>query len=565
MRAADAVLRYIEGEGVRYIFGNPGTTEVGFMDAMVDAVGDRGLEYVLCLQENVAVAAADGLSQATRRPQVVNLHTGPGVAQAMSSIYMAKAHRAPVVVTAGNEDSRFALTEPLLRADLLHMTEPLVKWGYEASSVDDVIPSLRRAFKIAATPPMGPVFLSWPMDVLQREVSDDIDLRPSDVPASPAPDPQALERASQLLAGAENPCFIAGDDVGRTRSEHALAALAEATGAKVFTAPLALQQNFPNTHPLAAGGVAPFPNIARAVLNGFDVIVVIGARAFFLYYYQPTDPVPPDAKLVHAHADPYEVAKNYRTDVGIVSTADNFVEALTAAIADWPEAARQKAASRSAQLMAEGERARERTAAWAADERTKTPLTSPGIMAAVLGHFDADEPLAFVDESVTNSLGMRAVPAHTDSDSAFGHKGGALGWGAGAAVGVALGLPERRIVCTLGDGSLMYCPQALYTAARQKLPILYLVMNNGGYAIIKAGTRAQKQRAYETDTYVGMDITAPEVDFVSLARSLGLGSAAAADPKELDAALERAVGALAAGGPFLIDCKIDRAIPDLPF
>src|SRR5688500_15773578 len=141
------------------------------MDAMVDATD---LEFVLCLQENVAVAAADGLAQATRRPQVVNLHTGPGVAQAMSSIYMAAKHRAPVVVTAGNEDTRFALTEPLLRADLVAMTAPLVKWGYETTSVDDVIPSLRRAFKVAQTPPTGPVLVSWPMDVLAKEVADDV-------------------------------------------------------------------------------------------------------------------------------------------------------------------------------------------------------------------------------------------------------------------------------------------------------------------------------------------------------------------------------------------------------
>jgi benzoylformate decarboxylase len=557
VRAADAVLRYIEGEGVRYVFGNPGTTEVPFMDAMVDSA----LEFVLCLQENVAVAAADGLAQATRRPQVANLHTGPGVAQAMSSIYMASKHRAPVVVTAGNEDSRFALTEPLLRADLLRMAEPLVKWAYEPQSVDDVIPSLRRAFKVAATPPTGPVLLSWPMDVLAREVADDIDLRPADVPAPPAPDPDAIERVAQVLAGAESPCFVAGDDVGRTRAEHALGALAEKVGAKVLTAPLAMLQNFPNTHPLAAGGVAPFPNIARAVLDAFDVIVVVGSRAFFLYYYQPVDPVPPTAKLVHAHPDPWEVAKNYPTDVGLVATADRFIDALARAVDDWPHEAKSRAATRTADAVAASAGARERTDAWAAEERTKTPLTSPGIMAAVLAH-TGDVPIAFVDESVTNSLGMRAVPAHEDSDSAFGHKGGALGWGAGAAVGVALAFPERRIVCTLGDGSLMYCPQALYTAARQKLPIVYVVMNNGGYAIIKSGTRAQKQRAYETDTYVGMDISDPEVDFVSLARGLGLGSAVAATPDELDAALTHAV---AHDGPFLIDCKLDRAIPELPF
>jgi benzoylformate decarboxylase len=557
VRAADAVLRYIEGEGVSYVFGNPGTTEVHFMDAMVDS----SLEFVLCLQENVAVAAADGLAQATRRAQVVNLHTGPGVAQAMSSIYMAAKHRAPVVVTAGNEDTRFAFTEPLLRAELIDMTKPLVKWGYETTDVDDVIPSLRRAFKVAQTPPQGPVLVSWPMDVLAREVSDDIDLRPADVPAPPAPDPAAVERAAQLLAGASNPCFIAGDDVGRTRAEGGLASLAQTVGAKVFTAPLALQQNFPNRHPLSAGGIPPFPNLARAFLAAHDVIVLVGARALFLYYYQPTDPIPPEAALVHAHPDPWELGKNYPTEVGIVSTSDRFVDALSAAVGDWSSDAKARAAERSEKLVAEGQGKDGTTAAWAADERQKTPLTSVGIMASVLEHI-GETPASYVDESVTNSLGTRAVPDLADSDSAFGHKGGALGWGVGAAVGVALAFPDRRIVCTLGDGAIMYCPQALYTAARHKLPILYLVMNNGGYAIIKSGTRAQKQRAYETDTYVGMDITNPEIDFVSLARGLGLGSAVASTPREVDSAVK---SALEHDGPFLIDCKLENAIPDLPF
>jgi benzoylformate decarboxylase len=324
---------------------------------------------------------------------------------------------------------------------------------------------------------------------------------------------------------------------------------------------LALQQNFPNTHPLAAGGIPPFPNLVRAFLQTFDVIVLIGARAFLLYYYQPNEPVPPGAKLVHAHPDPWEIAKNYPTEVGVVATADRFIDALWDAVSEWPDGAKTRASERSAMLRAEGEGKRDTTAVWAAEERQKTPLTSVGIMATILDHL-GDAPVSFVDESVTNSLGTRAVPDLVDSDSSFGLKGGALGWGVGAAIGVSLAFPDKRIVCTLGDGAIMYCPQALYTAARQKLPILYIVMNNGGYAIIKSGTRAQKQRAYETDTYIGMDITNPEVDFVSLARGLGLGSAVAATPEELDAAVKTSIEH---DGPFLIDCKLDRSIPDLPF
>lgn len=557
MRAADAVLRYLEGEGVRYVFGNPGTTEVPFMDAMVDA----DLEFVLCLQENVAVAAAEGLAHATRRPQVANLHTGPGVAQAMHSIYMASRQRAPVVVTAGNEDTRFAFTEPLLHADLLGLVRPLVKYAHEPQTVDDVIPTLRRAFKVAQTPPTGPVFLSWPMDVLAREVPDDVDLRPSDVPAPPAPDPDAVVRTAEILAAARSPAIVAGDDVGRTRAEAALVELAEAVGAKVFGAPLALQQNFPKEHPLWARGIAPFPNIARLFLEPHDVVVVIGARAFYMYYFQPNDPVPPEATLVHVHPDPYEVGKTYRTEVGVVATADRFIAALRRAVGDWPSGAAAAAAERRAALEAEGEQARSATDAWAASETDKTPPTAAGAVATIL-EVAGDAPITFVDESVTSSIAPKAIPELPDSDAIFGNKAGGLGWGVGASIGVALGFPDRRIVATLGDGSLMYCPQAMYTAARHKLPILYVIMNNRGYAIIKSGTRAQKQRAYETDTYIGMDITGPELDLPSLARGLGLGAASASGPDELRAGVEHA---LAHDGPFLLDVRLEPSIPDLPF
>lgn len=557
MRAADAVVRYIEGEGVRYVFGNPGTTEVSFMDALVDS----SLEFVLCLQENVAVAAADGLAQATRVAQVVNLHTGPGLAQAFSALYMASKHRSPVVVTAGNEDSRFAITEPLLRADLVAMASPLVKWAYEPTAVEDVVPSLRRAFKVAQTPPTGPVLLSWPMDVLAREVPDDIDLSPASIPAGPAPDPASVDRAAAILAAASSPCVVAGDDVGRTRAESGLALLASEIGAKVYGAPLSLTQVFPNTHPLWAGMLPPFPALARAFLGPHDVVLVLGARAFFLYYYQPIDPVPPEATLIHVHPDGWEVGKNYPTEVGMIATADRFVAALHEAVRDWPEAAKTMAAERTAALEAQGEAARQGTIAWGMGDRDRTPLTAPGIM-SVAAEQAGDGTLVLVDESVTSSFATRQIPALPDSDAFFGHKGGALGWGAGAAVGVALAYPGRRVVCTLGDGALMYCPQAIYSAARMKLPILYLVMNNGGYAIIKSGTRAQKQRAYETGTYIGMDITDPEVDFVSLARGLGADGARAEGPDELRSAVRKG---LEASGPFLIDCVLDRAIPDLPF
>lgn len=553
MRGAEAFTKYLEAEGVRYLFGNPGTTEVPIMDALVDS----SLEYVLCLQENVAVAAADGLAQSTGRPAVVNLHTGPGLAQGFSALYMAARHRAPLVVTAGNEYSDFAFSEPLLWADLARMAQPLVKWSYEPARADLLVDSLRRAFRVAQTPPQGPVFLSIPLDHQRAELGE-VDLSPARVPSPPAPDPAAVEAAARLLAGATNPCIVAGDDVSRTRSVEDLVSLAEKLGAKVFGAPLSLGQPFPNRHPLWGGSIPPFPAFSAGFLAPHDVVLVLGARAMYMYYYQQQPAIPEGAKLIHVHPDPWELHKNFPAEVACVATADRFIAALTEAWSAVSSDDRKRAAARADEVAKQVDAKRQERAG-RRPPSGEGPLNAYEAVSAAV-EVGGDD-LVFVDESVTSSGAARQIPDLGNEVSFFGHKGGALGWGSGAALGVALGLPGRSVVATLGDGSLMYCPQALWTAARYRIPVVYLVLNNAGYAIIKGGTAALGGRAEATGRYIGMDIVDPEINFVSLSEGLGVPAVRVETPEALTAALDKA---FSAGGPFLIDAAIDRGFPRLP-
>src|SRR6266550_1139322 len=168
MNVAAVLMEILRAAGVRYLFGNPGTTELPFLDALPDS----GLEYVLGLQEATAVAAADGYAQASGQVGVVNVHVAPGLANSLSILHNAARAKTPLLVTAGQQDTRFLMDAPILAADLVRMAEQFTKWSYEVRSAEEAPRALRRALKVARTPPTGPVFLSLPMDLMGEVVED---------------------------------------------------------------------------------------------------------------------------------------------------------------------------------------------------------------------------------------------------------------------------------------------------------------------------------------------------------------------------------------------------------
>src|SRR5882672_4489154 len=227
MNVAAVLMEILRAAGVRYLFGNPGTTELTFLDALPDS----GLEYVVALQEATAVAAADGFAQASGQVGVVNVHVAPGVANGLSILHNAARAKSPLLVTAGQQDTRFLMHDPILSGDLVQLTEQFTKWSYEIRRADEAPSALRRALKLALTPPTGPVFLSLPMDLMSETVEDSGAAAPI-LAARTRPDASALEQAAGILTGARAPVIIAGDGVGRAGAMAGLVALAEAIGAR---------------------------------------------------------------------------------------------------------------------------------------------------------------------------------------------------------------------------------------------------------------------------------------------------------------------------------------------
>jgi benzoylformate decarboxylase len=545
-----ALLELLKQEGVRVMFGNPGTTELPLMDAL--AV-ETELRYVLALQEAPAMAMADGYALASGGLAVVNLHVAPGLGNAMGMLYDAQKAGSPVLVTAGQHEQTFNFTEPLLWADLPRIAQPFVKWAHEVRRIEDLPRAVHRAVKTALAPPTGPVFLSLPGDVLTA--SADIDLgAPSRVASRVRGDTQAVADAAALLARAERPVIIAGDAVPQGGALPELVALAEALGAPVYDEGMASRTMFPSSHPLYRGNFARLPAVIRRLLEDHDVLLSVGGDLFTLSLPGQVEAVPDGLAIVHLDTDPWEIGKNYPVRAGILGDPKATLPELTDATRRAMTAPQQaRAAERLEATRTEGETGRAALRAQAEALAGRTPIQPLALMGAVAGMLPDDAVV--VDESVSSGAGLRRLLRSDDAQSFFGLRGGGIGWGLPAAVGVKLALPHRPVVALIGDGSAMYTIQSLWTAAHERLAVVFVILNNSSYRILKQRANAMQQFAAQRDLYVGMELDNPRIDFVSVARGMGVEAHRArtvAHVRDLLAA------ALRADGPTLIDVEMDR-------
>jgi benzoylformate decarboxylase len=550
MTGKRAFLELLKQEGVEIIFGNPGTTELPLMDAL--AV-EPGLRYVLALQEAAVMAMADGYAQASGRLAVANVHVAPGLGNALGMLYDAQKAQAPILLTAGQHDQSFNFSEPILWADLPTIARPFVKWSAEVRRVEDLPRAVHRAAKTALAPPTGPVFLSLPADVLNAEAELDLGA-PTRIAAGLRGDRGAIDAAAALLAQAERPLIIAGDAVAQRRAHAELVALAELLGAPVYAEGIANTASFPSSHPLFRGAMVRLAPAIRGILQQHDVLLSVGGDLFTLSLPSDVDPVPPELAIVHLDVDAWEIGKNYAAKAAILGDPRASLPELTAALAERLGAEGRARAQNRRQMAQKAIAAeREALAAKARAEAAKTPIRPLALLEALGAALPSDAVV--VEESISSSAGLRQLVRSDDPQSFFGLRGGGIGWGLPAAIGVKLALPDRPVVALIGDGSAMYTCQALWSAAHDKVAVVFVILNNRSYRILKQRTNAMKGFAAQTDRYVGMDLTDPPVDYVGLARSLGVKGARTASLRE---AVELVRQALADAAPSLIEVELDR-------
>jgi benzoylformate decarboxylase len=549
MLAKVAMFEMLRARGVRHVFGNPGTTELNFMEMFADY---PDIQYVLALQDAIPVGMGYGYAQATGEPAFVNLHITPGVANGLGNIFNAFRGKVPLVVTAGQVDSRMILQEPSLWSDLARLAAPYTKWSYEVRAPEDVPPALARAFKTAAVPPPGPVFLGLPMNCLDGEV-------PGPAPwfelaAGTLPAPHVVEQIAAALAGASDPVLVVGGGAATPDARAALLRIADATGARVYSERLPTRSAFPTDHPQYLGMVGlALPQI-QAELGAADAVVLAGARKFAGLLYTPPVHLAARTTVVHIDPDPWEIGKNIVPTIGAVGDVAATLTAVASALEGrFGGAAERAAAGRRAAVAkqrAEREEQWRQAAALPAPDQRMSAACAYRILGEAM-----DDGTTVVDEAVTAArIVDRYLPLRTEQ-SYLGIAAGSLGLGLPAALGAQLAWPDRHVICTIGDGSLMYTVQALWTAARYRIPVTVFVVDNRAYEVLKSGMASYKGGAVPPERLIGMDLDAPVIDIPSVARGFGVEAEVAGGPEALRDALARRTGARRAG-PHVIDVPV---------
>jgi benzoylformate decarboxylase len=553
LKGSRIFLETLKQEGVDCIFGNPGTTELPLMDELGL---DNEIKYVLGLQEAGVMAMADGYAQASGRLAVANFHAAPGLGNALGMLYNAQRSNSPLLVTAGQHDLAFTLTEPVLWGDLARIAQPFVKWSHEVGSITDLARSVHRAAKVATTAPMGPVFLSIPVNVLND--ATDVPLgAPTHIGRGIRGDRQSIAQAASLLVDAKNPVLIAGDAVSQSDALNEVVALAELIGAPVYLEGAQNTATFPSGHPQFMGTLGRLAPALRSVLSKHDVLFSIGGDLFTLSLPDAVDPMPENLVVVHLDDDPWEIGKNYPTDVAILG---NPKATLPELIEDIARIATPAQKARARERRSETERAVSQLRAKLRDSQPQSANASP-ILPRHLMQVIADalsQEVIVVEETLSSRGRIRELLKSNLRDSFFGMRGGGIGWGISAAVGIKLARRERPVVALIGDGSALYTCQSLWTAANERLGgLVFVILNNSSYRILKQRTRELGGHAAASGKYLAMDIDDPAIDYVALARTFGLSAQRVATLSDVPAALN---SALRADAPYLLEIMIDRSL-----
>jgi len=519
----EAAFELFRAHGMTTIFGNPGSTE---LPMLADFPAD--FRYVLGLQEAVAVGMADGYAQASGRVAHVNLHTAPGVGNAMGAIFNAQANHSPLLVTAGQQvRAQITMQANLTNRDAIRVPHPFVKWSYEVPRAEDVPLALARGIHTAAQAPRGPVFVSVPMDDWAAEADEGaahaLARRVSGVGPPPA---EALEALAGRLAAARNPVLVAGPDIDAAGAWDDAVALAELQRLPVWASPApgGGRIGFPEGHPNFRGVLPPAIGPLAQTLEGHDLILVAGSSVFPYYPYIPGPLLPEGAELVFITSDPDEAA---RAPVGEAVVGD-VAAALRGLVERLDEAERELPEPLPEPSAIEG----------------SDPMPATNALNALREVFPEDG--IAVMEAPSATLALRNQLRLSRPGSYYFGAGGGLGFGLAAAVGVQLAQPERPVVCVVGEGSAQYAVTAFWTAAAYRVPLTVLVLRNSEYAILKWFAEAE-----QVSGAPGLDL--PELDTAAVAAAYGVSSRRVEDRDELREAL---AAAIASSAPELVQVPV---------
>ena len=549
------IVEQLLADGITYMFGNPGTVEQGFLDAIGEYPRMR---YINTLQETVAVAMADGYARARRKPAVVQLHSSVGLGNGIGMMYQAKRGGTPLVVIAGESGVRYDAMDAQMAADLVSMAKPVTKWSTRVIDSASTLRVLRRAIKMAATAPTGPVFVALPMDVLDDERTEEV--VPTSFPDTRvAPSAEAVRAAVAMLAGASRPLIITGDGIAFSGAQDELTRVAELLGAEVWGANSS-EVNIAADHPLFAGQFGHmFGDHSSKITSQADAVLICGTYVFPEVFPALEGVFAKAAKVVHVELDAYEIAKNFPVDVGLVADPKLTLALFADELERTLSGEQRRAAARRTEELAQQKR-NELQRAEQLDARFDGEL--PMHPAAFLTELarQAPEDVVVFDEALTTSPELTQYLPPTRLGHYFATRGGSLGVGFPGAMGVKLAMPDKTVIGFSGDGGAMYTIQAMWTAARHEIGAKFVVCNNRSYQLLKTNLQQYwQERDLPDHAFPGsFDLGNPVIRFDELAKNMGVPATRVATPDQIAPAIEQA---LAEDGPFLIDLLLHQEVP----
>lgn len=540
---ADALKR----NGTEYVFGIPGLTEVFIMEGLDE---HPEIEYVLGFNEIVCVGMAEGYARISGKPGVLNLHSGPGFISCLGLLNNAKNGGVPLVITTGQQDTRLLLHDPHLTGDIVGIAKRYAKWGGELVYPEDIAPVIRRAFKMSQQYPTGATVVSCPQDVMAKEFEYE-PMEPARVFTRVRPDTRAVEAALAVLKDARNPLIMVEGGVSRCDAHAELVQFAELIGAPVY-ASWASDVDFPMDHDLYMGDadpVVPAPPF-KAIFGNVDVIIAVGYPLYSQGVYFAESALPKNVKYIQFDENPWEIDKTTPLAAGVLGDIKLALQEVNAelekgsqyaALRKDGEARRKKCAQTKAEKQAELEKK-------LAAEKDAAPIMPGRVFSAIKKAMPQDAII--VDECWSSSGLLRSVIQPSKPYTYFrSRRGGSIGWGLPTATGVQLGAKDKKVIAVVGDGSAAWSLQTLWSAARYKLPITYVILANQIYGQVRLSRKLMLPQTGLNDPSPWMDINDPAIDFAKAAESMGVASARVSKPEELEAALNRFMGV---NGPTLL-------------
>ena len=548
------VMESLIAHQVEYLFGNPGTTELPLIDSLREY---PQIQYIMALQEAIAVSMADAYAHASGKVGVVNLHVAPRLGNGLGSLYNAWEGHTPLIITAGQQDTRMRLRKPLLAHDLVAMAAPLTKWSVQAETADELGPFFNRAFKVACDPPTGPVFVSLPIDVMDQT---------SAAPPMPAshlflrnlPDPDGVALACSLLLSAACPLIVCGDEVASSDAVADLVELAEHLGAAVFAEVLPARLNFPTRHAHFRDRLAHDQRQIHDRIGAADVVLLVGGDFFEEVWYADTPPFSPGTACIQIDPSAYRLGRNYTVECGLLGDIKRTVRELNTGLArDATDTDTAAAQARCAKLAEEkaGIDAAQRERAFADDGNRA--MSTARLMLEIEEALPAQCIVSAEAITATPDL-LKTLDFNQTSDF-LSARGGGIGQGLPSAIGQKLAYPDRPVLCVSGDGSSLYTIQALWSAAHHQIAVVFLILNNSNYRILKLNLKRYRQQigAAAPEDYPHLDLQGPDIDFLSIAKGFGLAARRVEQPAEVGPALREA---FASGKPWLLDVVIDGSV-----